>query len=100
MELGELMKKGRRYPGALFDIRYAPGSLFKGAVVISKKTASLSVGRHLLKRRMHVALESVKPLLTRTHVLCIVKKTATAPSVEEYIAALVEFTRKVPLKSV
>lgn len=95
-----LLKSGRRHSDALFDIRYLPALSFGATVVVSKKVAALSVGRHLLKRRMNAALRMQKTMLGNIHIACILKKAVVAPTTKEYERGLSEFIRKALTKSV
>jgi len=92
--ISELLKKGRRHSGALFDIRYATSTHFEATVIVSKKVAPLSVRRHLLKRRMNAALRAKKQQLVNMHIAIVLKKTNHPPSSKEYTLALEEFIRK------
>ena len=86
--IGELMKAGRPVTAAFFDIRTLPNTSVRGAVVVSKKVAHTSVGRHKMKRRVYSALRAIRPQIEASDILIIVKKTAKPPTVAEYKGAL------------
>lgn len=87
----ECMKKGRRFSGALFDIRYRRAPAFQAAVVISKKVSPTSVGRHMRKRKMVAALKQRYSPLAGTQMVIILKKVPGAPTVVGYTEALDAF---------
>ena len=98
--IGELLRKGQRYSGALFDIRFLSSTRFMASIVVSKKVAPRSVARHLLKRRMVAALTSQKSTIGNINLVCVLKKTSHVPTTKEYSLELSEFARNSIRKSV
>jgi ribonuclease P protein component len=89
--LDECMRKGRRFSGALFDIRYRKTTGFRAAVVISKKVSPTSVGRHARKRKVVAAIKSRYEALSGIEMVIILKKVPDAPTIVGYTEALDTF---------